>query len=676
MMIHSSASATQLPTIRNIVIAGETGVGKSSLINLVIGRESAATANDVRGVTIGTECHDWANDTQTFRLWDTPGLSEGSFGTVSPKQAQDALRSLLTELSRGDGVHLLVICMRGLPRVTRGMKQTYDTIVRIRDKAAPNVSVVAVITDLEKRSAFPDIIPSMDEWWTNNSPTLSDYGMEFTGHACLTTLADSCHPKLPGRRDLCQALVRHLLIEGVSPKLARNIIITGEIGVGKSSLVNLVLGLNRALVENDASPVTTMTSYYDWDTSSETFRLWDTPGLGEGLHGSLLQKRTQEALRTLFTDLNERGGGVHLLIVCIRGLSKLTTATKRTYELIMKIRDRYSPGTPVVAVITELEGRSTAFDTAARAMEEWWATNSGVLSDYDMAFSGHACLTTLSDLCHPHVPRRRELCQELARSLIMHHALHPRTSPPKDLHVLLFGETGVGKSSLINLLAGWQIASVSPDSAPCTLDASEYQFQLGSTTIRLWDTVGLEEPEKGPNGYVGAIEKAVQLIKRLNATGGISLFLFCIRGNRVTATTHSNYRLFYEVLGKKEVPIALAVTHLEREVDMEDWWSRNGKTLEKNGIHSTGHACITTLEGHPKYPESRDVVQSLLSRFDSQGKFSMPSEAWIGRILKGLGSLVEKSFPKGKDLIRILTKRCNLDPDVAQRVASCIDSDG
>lgn len=663
----------QLESIRNIVVAGETGVGKSSLINLVTGVDCAATANDVRGVTIGTECHDWVTDTQTFRLWDTPGLSEGSFGSVHPKQAQDALRSLLTELSRGGGVHLVVICMRGLPRVTKGMKQTYDTIVRTRDKVAPDVPLVAIITDLEKRSALPDIIPSMDEWWTSNVTTLSDFNMAFSGHACITTLPDNCHPKLPGRRELCQGLVRNLIVEGISPKLARNIVIAGEIGVGKSSLVNLVLGSERAVVANDVSPVTTAMSHYDWEISTQVFRLWDTPGLGEGLHGSGSQKRAQEALRSLFLELNERGG-VHLLIICIRGVSRIMMATKRTYDFILRMRDRFSPATPVVAVITDLENRSTTFDTTL-SMNAWWTTNLGTFSDYEMFFCGHACITTLPDNCHPYIPGRRESCQELVRNLIMNQSLHPRTVPPRDLHVLLFGETGVGKSSLINLLAGWQIASVSPDSAPCTLDSSEYQFQLGSTTIRLWDTVGLEEPEKGPNGYVGAIEKAVQLIRRLNATGGISLFLFCIRGNRITATTQSNYRLFYEVLGKKEVPIALAVTHLEREVDMEDWWQRNGKTLEKNGIQSGGHACITTLESHPKYAESRDILQGLLSRFDDQGKFSMPSEAWIGRILKGLGSLVDKSFPRGKDLIRILTKRCHLDSDVAQRLATCIDSD-
>ncbi|KAF9233499.1 hypothetical protein BU15DRAFT_53817, partial [Melanogaster broomeanus] len=193
--------------------------------------------------------------------------------------------------------------------------------------------------------------------------------------------------------------------------------------------------------------------------------------------------------------------------------------------------------------------------------------------------------------------------------------------------------------------------------------------------IRLWDTVGLEEPEKAANGYVGAIEKAIDLIQRLNETGGISLFLFCIRGNRVTATTQSNYRLFYEVLGKKQVPIALAITHLERETEMEEWWNRNVKKLEKSGIVVAGHACLTTLEDNQKYARSKEVIEELLSQYDGQMKFTMPSEAWIGRVLKGLGSLAaDKLFPKGKDLINILTKRCHLDAQVAQRVAARIES--
>jgi GTP-binding protein EngB required for normal cell division len=195
--------------IYNIVVVGETGVGKSSFINLVIGTTKAETANNVRGVTIGTTCYEWEKrDTETFCLWDTPGLGEGSAGSVSPKRAQDALLSLLTELHKASGIHLLVFCMRGTSRVTKGVKQTYDSVIGIRDKVSPGIPVVAAVTELEKKSSLPDIVSSMEEWWTGNPDGLSD--LTFPGHACITTLTDDCHPIVPGRHDHCQKLVRQL----------------------------------------------------------------------------------------------------------------------------------------------------------------------------------------------------------------------------------------------------------------------------------------------------------------------------------------------------------------------------------------------------------------------------------------------------------------------------------
>lgn len=678
---------------RNVVVAGETGVGKSSFINLVTGSDTATTANDVCGVTTRTSSHTWETDTHThaFRLWDTPGLGEGSFGNVSPRAAQHALRVLLRELGKEGGVHLLVVCIRGIARITKGMKQTYDVILRIRDQVSPQIPVVAVITELEKRCDESNIVSSMEEWWMSNESALATFDMAFCGHACLTTLPDDCYPEMPGRRAECQRLAWNLLIDHSLPlatfggcmrttnalstlslKLTRNIVVVGETGVGKSSVINLVVGTDSAVAASDVCAVTVGTSYHDWDLlQTQTFRLWDTPGLSEGPLGSTSRKHAHNALRSLLTELG-RGAGVHLLIVCFRG-RRVTKSMKQTYDTVLALRDRVSPETPIVAVVTELERRSNASDVLA-AMDEWWHTNADVLSDLHMAFTAHACITTLSDDTHTPIPGRRDECQRLVRDLIIDHALTPRSVSTQDLHVILFGETGVGKSSLVNLLAGWNVAEVSPDSITCTLASTEYQFQLGATTIRLWDTVGLEEPERGTNGYMGAIEKATQLIRRLNASGGISLFLFCVRGNRVTTTMQSNYRLFYEVLGKKQVPIALAVTHLERELVMEEWWQRNVKTLEKNGIHVGGHACFTTLEGHPKYVESRNAVQDLFWQYADQRKFSMPSETWLGWLLNGLSMLLGFALPRSKDLTRILTKRCHLEPDVAQRVAACIET--
>ena len=582
-------------------------------------------------------------------------------------------------------MHLLVVCMRGIARITNGMKQTYDIILRIRNQVSPKIPIVAVVTELEKRCRETSIISSMEEWWSANRDALVAFDMAFCGHACLTTLPDDCHPQMRGRRAKCQRLARNLLIDhslplaqfgapvrmsSLSLKLTRNVVIVGETGVGKSSLINLVIGANSAVATSDVQAVTFRTSYHDWNLlPMQTFRLWDTPGLGERHFENTSPRHAQNALQSLVTELGQ-GAGVHLLIVCFRGGRRVTKSMKHTYDMVLALRDRLSHDTPLVAVITELERKSNARDITA--MDEWWDTNAVALSNLHMSFAAHACITTLSDDAHPPVSGRRDECQRLVRDLIVDNALTPRSIPAQDLHVILFGETGVGKSSLVNLLAGWHVADISPDSIACTLASTEYQFQLGATTIRLWDTVGLEEPEGETNEYLGAIEKAVELIQRLNASGGISLFLFCIRGSRVTTTMQSNYRLFYEVLGRKQVPIALAITHLERERVMENWWQRNTKTLENNGIYVDGHACITTLEGHPKYGESRNAVQDLLWQYADQGKFSMPTETWLVRLLNGLNILLGFALPKSKDLTRILTKRCYLEPEVAQRVAACI----
>lgn len=242
------------------------------------------------------------------------------------------------------------------------------------------------------------------------------------------------------------------------------------------------------------------------------------------------------------------------------------------------------------------------------------------------------------------------------------------------INIILFGETGVGKSSVVNLIAGRTVAEVSPDVEGCTLQSKEYKFDVGSIRVSIWDTVGLEEPEVGVDGYIPAIEKAWLLIKRLREAGGVDLLLFCIRANRVTMTTQSNYRLFYEVLCGQQVPIALVITHLEREVDMEDWWTRNHKSIEKYGIKCAGHACVTGIPDNRgpegKYGKSQKAVLNLLQQHDGSGRYTMPEGDWLARIIKGLKIFTagRAGISKGKTLQKALVKRCGLDADTAQKI--------
>ncbi|KAF8548921.1 hypothetical protein OG21DRAFT_664093 [Imleria badia] len=242
------------------------------------------------------------------------------------------------------------------------------------------------------------------------------------------------------------------------------------------------------------------------------------------------------------------------------------------------------------------------------------------------------------------------------------------------LNIILFGESGVGKSSMINLIAGRYIAETSPDVRPCTMSHKAYYFPVNGRSYYIWDTVGLEEPELACNGYLAAIEQSYELIQHLTEQGGVDLLLFCIRGNRVTGTTQSNYRLFHEVLCRSSVPIALVITHLEREDDMEDWWKRNMKNLGKYGIKAVGHACVTGLPNHSKCHESQENITRLLEGHNGVGRFNMPPEGWFIDFLRRFGLFAPlKKEATQQDIKKVLTKRCKLDPMVAEELAAKLE---
>ncbi|KAH7915222.1 P-loop containing nucleoside triphosphate hydrolase protein [Hygrophoropsis aurantiaca] len=236
-------------------------------------------------------------------------------------------------------------------------------------------------------------------------------------------------------------------------------------------------------------------------------------------------------------------------------------------------------------------------------------------------------------------------------------------------NIVVFGETGVGKSSLINLIAQDDIAKTSSGAGGCTLDARDYLTFVDPYIFRVFDTVGLNEPQIGSKGYLDAIEKAYRLVTSLTNAGGIHLLLFVIRGGRITETMQQNYRLFYEFLCHKKVPIALIITNLEHQERMEDWWDSNCDHFERFGINTVAHLCITGTRGIQdiylnKYNESVIAVRQLLMNYGSGSAFSMEKTTWVVRVLKNLRRLVNSrnvnSRGNEKEMTRALTKRCGV----------------
>jgi len=248
-------------------------------------------------------------------------------------------------------------------------------------------------------------------------------------------------------------------------------------------------------------------------------------------------------------------------------------------------------------------------------------------------------------------------------------------------NIVLFGETGAGKSSVVNLMAGKEVAKTSPDMERCTLHWQEHFIAFDGHQYKVFDTVGLEEPQLGMKEYLGIIENAYNLITKLQKEGGIDLLLFCVRAGRVTATLQTNYRLFYEWLCEKNVPIVLVLTGLERENNMEDWWDRNARVFNQYGIEVNGHACITAanrLDGRHKdlYALSQTLVRNLVIQHSS-GKSVPFDEGFFQRFIRSLKGLIRGNRPpKKKDVVTILTKRCGMPPAAARELASNIGRRG
>jgi predicted GTPase len=59
-------------------------------------------------------------------------------------------------------------------------------------------------------------------------------------------------------------------------------------------------------------------------------------------------------------------------------------------------------------------------------------------------------------------------------------------------NIILFGKTGVGKSSIVNMLSkGKIVADTSSGARGCTFNSSAFQVDIDGLPATLWDTVGL-----------------------------------------------------------------------------------------------------------------------------------------------------------------------------------------
>ncbi|KZP28759.1 hypothetical protein FIBSPDRAFT_1039485 [Athelia psychrophila] len=213
--------------------------------------------------------------------------------------------------------------------------------------------------------------------------------------------------------------------------------------------------------------------------------------------------------------------------------------------------------------------------------------------------------------------------------------------PPK-LNVIVFGQTGAGKSSLINMIAGKDAAQTSSDLTICTFDSQPYDVEVDeSLTVTLWDTAGLNKGSRGDND---TIMRVCELIIRLEKN--TILLIFCLRG-RIQNDTFDNYQMVRAICDST-VPMAVVVFGLEREPNRVEWWSRNEVTFRESGMIFKDHACVVGIRGtnsnsciyDKAYDASAIEVKALIKRAYLLKPRNQDRQQWLAMVLKNLRTLI------------------------------------
>ncbi|KAF8552605.1 P-loop containing nucleoside triphosphate hydrolase protein, partial [Imleria badia] len=164
-------------------------------------------------------------------------------------------------------------------------------------------------------------------------------------------------------------------------------------------------------------------------------------------------------------------------------------------------------------------------------------------------------------------------------------------------NVVFIGESGSGKSSVINLIADHNHAVVSPDGMPCTSDFIVYDVTIEGRRYRLWDTPGLDIlPGVGRlfRRNTSAIGSIRRFLQERHRRGELDLLVYCFRGSRASDALLRPYKLFCRATRQIAIPVVMAITHLERaQPTMQAWWQNNEGRLGDLGLVFDGHACLT-----------------------------------------------------------------------------------
>ena len=252
-----------------VAVLGRPNVGKSTLFNRLVGRR-LALVDDTPGVTRDRREGEGRIADLTFRVVDTAGLEEAASGSLAGRMQEQTERALADA-----DVALLVIDVR--EGITPADRYFADWL---RRSGKP---VVLLANKAEGRAVLPAIGEAYRLGLGDPVPVSAEHGEG------LGELYDRLEP-----------FSRQGGTASSGPQRPLQLTIVGRPNVGKSTLVNRVVGEERMLTGPEAG-ITRDAIAVDWIWQGHPLRLVDTAGLRRKprVESKLEQLSVSDALRSI-----------------------------------------------------------------------------------------------------------------------------------------------------------------------------------------------------------------------------------------------------------------------------------------------------------------------------------------------------------------------------------------
>lgn len=146
MNIQETEEEKSLP-VANILVAGITGTGKSTLLNAIFGDEVAKTGT---GKPVTEHMDEYQNPNVPIHIWDTVGLELDSEKTEkSIKDIRDTIASKASLENKFDCIHAIWYCINSGSNRYQGAE--LDFIAKLHGTGVPFIIVLTQCTDVQKK---------------------------------------------------------------------------------------------------------------------------------------------------------------------------------------------------------------------------------------------------------------------------------------------------------------------------------------------------------------------------------------------------------------------------------------------------------------------------------------------------------------------------------------------